>query len=273
MTQGPHCDMNKKGPQYQTLARLWENANACFDAQEWGTAMVDLNAAVTLIEENVLAITLLKRAMTHDRQGNSQAAIQDAFKAIELSPRFTDAYLCAGTLLKSVARFGEAIQIFTKGMDASKQEGASCTMGNEYSQEKGIRLLDQAKRALEWDMDVNNSHLFNKLPLELTNDIFTNLISFDDRVQCMYTCRTWQNFLLNEVPRMSRHLVLGNMPMSVMKRLVDAHSFNHGDSDGQGDTKGYNRVSILPSTSYHSIHNALSLLNNPHLRIKTFGKY
>ena len=260
-------------PKFQALERLWENSNVGFHSNDFDAAMTDLNAAITLIHQDVLARTLLKRAMTHNCQGNSQESIQDAFKVIELAPRFTDGYLFAGIVLRSTARYGEAMAVFSKGIFALQGSSDPCDQPIESNQENIHRLV-QAKCAIEWDMDRTNSYLFKKLPLELIYDIFANLISFQDRTQCMYTCRFWQNFLLDELPRMSRRLVLGNMPKQAMTRLVNCYVNSRSNSSCDESSVAYSTgglrgkmkkgafVSILPGTSTLSFRSALQLFSN-----------
>ncbi|KAG2227006.1 hypothetical protein INT45_006413 [Circinella minor] len=267
-------------PNFQALESLWENANVGFNSNNYDAAMTNLNAAVTLIHQDVLARTLLKRAMTQKCQGNLQESIQDAYKVIELAPRSMDGYLFAVDVLRLNGSYGEAMAVHSKGTSVLEESSNSCDYYLRSDIQEKVYQLIQAKSAVQLDIDRTNTCLFKKLPLELTHHIFANLISFQDRVQCMCTCRFWQAFMLDELPRMSYQLVLGSMPKPAMKRLVScyADSMNSNDSNeknvayysgGNSKMKNGVSVSIHPDTSPLSFKFALRLLHNSSFRISS----
>ncbi|KAI7860755.1 hypothetical protein BDC45DRAFT_492735 [Circinella umbellata] len=267
-------------PNFQALEHLWENANVGFNSNNYDAAMANLNAAVTLIHQDVLARTLLKRAMTKKCQGNLQESIQDAYRVIELAPRSIDGYLFAVNVLRLNRSYGEAMAVYSKGASVLEESSDSCDNYLRSDIQEKVYQLIQAKRAVQLDIDRMNTCLFKKLPLELTHHIFVNLISFQDRVQCMFTCRFWQDFLLDELPRMSRQLVLGSMPKQAMKRLVScyADSMNSNNSNeknvayysgGNSKMKNCGSVSIHPDISPLPFKFVLHLLHKSSFRISS----
>ncbi|KAI9470419.1 hypothetical protein BDB00DRAFT_253036 [Zychaea mexicana] len=258
-------ELNSGEPEIQTLSNLWVSANAAFDSCDFGGALSDLDAAVAEVEQNVLAIVLLKRAVAHSCQGNTQAAIQDAYKVIKLAPRLPEGYLCAGSLLKSAKRYGEAIEIYWNGIQATESFGDTNDCASRKNNEGHQRIV-RAKHIIEESINRINDQPLKKLPLELAHHIFFDLLSFEDRLQSMYTCRWWRAFLVEELPRISLRLVLGSMPKQAMVQLVAGYSSRHLNEEL--GFKNRHAVSILPNTSAVSFKNALMLLNDFSVRIK-----
>ncbi|KAI8147458.1 hypothetical protein BJV82DRAFT_595521 [Fennellomyces sp. T-0311] len=243
-----------KEPRFQPLQVLWENVKTSFDFADYPDAVQSLTAAVVEIEQNVLAVTLLKRAIAFGRQDKLQAGIKDAYKVIELAPALFEGYLCAGNLLQLAGESSKAVAVYKKGL------GAVSSQSPEYEE------LARVMKALESQIHETNTMLFKKLPFELLAYIFGNLLSFHDRLGCMFTCHAWLNFFLEDLPRVSPQVVLGTMPKDSMARLLQTISARR---QGNLPTRGVQQVSILPGTSATALGNALDLLsqNSWHGRI------
>ncbi|KAI8145828.1 hypothetical protein BJV82DRAFT_576834 [Fennellomyces sp. T-0311] len=154
----------------QPLQDLWKGAKDSFDSHHYLDAVQDLTAAVDEIEQNVLAVTLLKRAVAYSCQGNFEAGIKDAYKVMKLAPSLFEGYFCAGSLLHLTGDYRNAQAVYTEGISAVSGQ---CS---EYEQ------LIRAKRAVEDHIREANTALFKKLPYELLAHIFGDLLSFNDQL-------------------------------------------------------------------------------------------
>ena len=181
-----------------------------------------------------------------------------------------DSYLYTGNLLWKAGKRYEAQHTYMKGikaMDAiTSSEDNNNTENNDNKQNWLMyRTIISSKDALEKEIARVNAMLL-KLPLELLDYIFNDLLTFEDRCHSMLTCNSWQRFILDELPSIrSRHVMLGNMSKRGIARLLKTISQNeildtaHKPTQPEQQRRKH-KISILPGIANRSLQSTLMYL-------------
>ncbi|KAG2227007.1 hypothetical protein INT45_006414 [Circinella minor] len=193
-----------------------------------------------ITHKNELAVLFLKCAIIAILQDNLYLSLDNAYQSIGLAPQIAQGYICAAQALLSLAKYNDVVDICDRGL-SPQQIGTSTNSNNkdydsvlsststttELSQYHELLKSLKHEALLQVSRTTTTGILVEKLPIELLEDIFMNLLSAQDRLVCVRVCNSWRKFILDEVPQFSHELVLEYMPESVMGRMV-ASTPEHG---------------------------------------------
>ncbi|KAI9257194.1 hypothetical protein BDA99DRAFT_573513 [Phascolomyces articulosus] len=249
---------NDKDLPLQSLENLWQKLNTACDTNNANDEINILNTAEQQVEQNILTTILLKRAHVYISQDRIQEGIDDLNKVMKLAPAAIESYFHLGNLFSAMGKRAEARRIYLKAVKA-----VDVTLSSPDSPKwKMYQALVSSMNSLEEEIERTNTTLL-KLPLELLDTIFMDLMRVEDRYQCMWTCHAWKRLLLDILPSIrKRHVMISNMSKQEMARLLASVSQNKafGPLAGSKQSTRQLKISILPRTSNKALQTALILL-------------
>ncbi|KAI7860754.1 hypothetical protein BDC45DRAFT_492734 [Circinella umbellata] len=203
-------------------------------------AITNLMEICDITHKNDLAALFLKCAIIAILQDNLYISLDNAYQSIGLAPQIAQGYICAAQALLSLAKYNDVVDICDRGF-SSQQIGVNTSSNDkdynselsfiptttELSQYNEILRNLKLEALLQVSRTTTTGILVEKLPIELLEDIFINLLSVQDRLVCARVCTSWRKFILDEAPQFSHELVLEYMPGSVVERMI-ANALEHG---------------------------------------------
>ena len=237
----PHSIQNLKASNAHHRPQLFEYYN---------DAITNLITTCDITQKNDLAALFLNCAIIAILQDNIYTSLDNAYQSIGLALQVPQGYICAAQALLSLAKYNDAVDICDYGL-SPQRVGINAKSNDEYYGSKLSsttittttttttiintgwsqchELLKGLKREalLKMDRTTTTGILTEKLPIELLDDIFINLLSAQDRIVCTRVSRSWRKLILDELPQISYKLRLEYTPESLMEQMI-ASTISHG---------------------------------------------
>ena len=208
----------------------------------YNDAITNLMEICDITQKNDLAALFLKCGIIAILQDNLYTSLDYAYQSIGLAPHVPQGYICAAQALLSLAKYNDVVDVCDHGL-SPQRIGINANSNDEYHDNELLstttitnaglsqchELLKNLKHEalLQIDRTTTTGILIEKLPIELLQDIFINLLSAQDRIVCARVSPSWRKLILDELPQISHKLVLEYMPESLMERMI-ASTVSHG---------------------------------------------
>lgn len=237
----------------------FESGKASAARQMHQNAVTFFSHAIAEVEHPLLSILHAHRAAAYKNCGEYGRAMEDAERAIQLSPNLPDGYVQAADVLLREGKDGKAL------VHLNKMLNSVSNMHMPY------KILYTWRQVLKRRVEQRNNHVFERLPYDILNRIFSYL-SFKDCVRSAATCRSWRHFFDDWSP-MYRHVTLTFALCRHIRRALKAAKIQESlrivDMDGlyletgialnSLVTAGCSRIESVSKSAVLFFLNALSL--------------